>query len=157
MPDHDGSEEGVETHGEGLRIEVPLRAVPKQSFRAGKYGGYQPTRVTRFKQAVAEWAWIAKQKSKWEITEDPISIRLEFRFAWPVKTKKSLKSEMRVRTTRPDLDNLEKAVIDGLHCLWPDDSYVAEKTSAKYNAPDDVIIIVVRKIDEDKRLAPICE
>jgi len=157
MPDHDGSEEVIGLDGEGLRIEVPLRAVPKQSFRAGKYGGYQPARVTRFKAAVAEWAWVAKQKSKWEVTEDPVSIQLEFYFAWPVKTKKSLKEEVRIRTARPDLDNLEKAVIDGLHCLWPDDSYVSEKTSAKYNGPDDVIIITVRKIDEDKRLASICD
>ena len=139
--------------GEGLRFEVPLRPVPKQSFRFSKRGGYQPARITKFKKAVAQYACVAKQQSKWVVNEVPVLLRLEFHFAWPTNTKKAIKQTTAHRQARPDLDNLEKAVVDGMDCLWPDDSYVAAKVSSKFNSPENKIIIIVEKIDETKRLA----
>jgi Holliday junction resolvase RusA-like endonuclease len=64
--------------------------------------------------------------------EGPVKIFIEWRFG----LKKCRKVEW--KTTRPDLDNLEKSCLDCLSAcqFWKDDSQVVVKTSVKTQAPD---------------------
>lgn len=55
-------------------------------------------------------------------------------------------------TTRPDLDNLEKGVLDTLTRLrfWTDDALIARKHTTKAWGPEPFLAIVVKTIAETK-------
>ena len=116
-----------------VRIEffIPVRPVPKQSFRVSKYGGYQPKRVTDFRKLATTIAKDAATRSGWKTAEGPVLIRLMFRFRCPSSARKAEKVIERWHTKRPDLDNLEKSIIDGIACLMGDDSQVCMKITSK--------------------------
>ena len=89
-----------------------------------------------------EWKWrvgmMTKQTatSYWEPTNDPIALRVRFYLPRPKKhfyTTKKRFGELRddaprFCTTKPDIDNYVKAVMDAItqtHAVWKDDSQVA--------------------------------
>ena len=99
--------------GENYSFFVGGQPVPKQSFRKTKTGGYTDPRVTAWEQIVG---YNAK-----EIIKDPlkgtVSVRMYFYLA-----------DNRV----VDLDNLSKAVLDGLKGIaFGDDSKVTRLLLAK--------------------------
>ena len=59
----------------------------------------------------------------------PVSLFVAFNFGTDVK-----KQVLKAKTTRPDLDNMEKALIDGLTDagIWADDSQIADKHTTKH-------------------------
>lgn len=114
---------------------VPGRPIAKQSFRVGRHGGYQPKRVTDFKKLARIVAQAAAKKHNWVSTDGPLHLELIFRFRCPKSAKKAEKATERWNTKRPDLDNIEKSITDGLCDLMGDDSQVCSKTSRKTIAP----------------------
>jgi Holliday junction resolvase RusA-like endonuclease len=93
---------------------VPGRPVPKQSYRASKFGGYQPKRVTDFKKVAQLIADHAAIRQSWERADGPVLLRLQFRFRCPTGARKADKQKCRWRISRPDLDNLQKSIIDSI-------------------------------------------
>ena len=65
------------------------------------------------------------------MAEGPLLLRLTFRFRCPASAKKKEKEIERWHTKRPDLDNLEKSITDGIACLMGDDSQICTKVSKK--------------------------
>ena len=125
---------------------LPHRAIPKQSFRASRFGGYQPKRVTDFKKTVALHAKQAARDGGWDGSSGPLGLTLLFRFRCPKSAKKDERSRTRWHIKRPDLDNIEKAVTDGLACLMVDDSQVCSKRSdkviVKENEEEGILVIL---------------
>ena len=75
--------------------------------------------------------------------ESPIEGPIEIKIIWRYKAKKA---EWKV--TRPDLDNMEKLLLDAMTEMgfWKDDSQVCMKATAKTWSKDSGIDIEVREI-----------
>jgi len=99
------------------------KARPRVVRKGGRTWSYTPKRVATWEKLVKEEA----QKHCTEPIEGPVAVTIGFY----MKRPKSRRRENYVATT-PDLDNLEKAVMDGLNGVaYVDDKLVVVKSSAK--------------------------
>jgi Holliday junction resolvase RusA-like endonuclease len=110
-----------------VSFEVEGDPVPKARPRTVRKGGrtwsYTPKKVTVWEKQIREEA----EKHFDEPFECPVALTLSFYLNRP----KSRRKENYVVTT-PDLDNLEKAMLDGLNeVAYADDKLVVVKSSAK--------------------------
>jgi len=108
-------------------FEVSGDPVPKARARTVRKGGrtwsFTPKRVAAWERTIREEA--AKHFD--EPMEGPVMISLVFHMARP----RSRRKEVYVSTT-PDLDNLEKAVLDALNGVaYEDDRFVVAKNAQK--------------------------
>lgn len=82
-----------------------------------------------------------------EPMEGPLSLTVTWFFPYRKSEKKSLVREEKIipHTVRPDLDNLEKSLIDTLTKLqfWRDDAQVCAKLTKKYWAPKGKIYLKI--------------
>jgi Holliday junction resolvase RusA-like endonuclease len=128
---------------EMIHFVVPVKPVaqPRHSVtaRGGFVKHYIPSShpVHAYRQAIIAEAM--KHRKRGPI-EGPV--RLECVFAF----KKTGRNRRGWRIARPDLDNLEKAVMDALTeaGIWLDDSQVAEKASGKIDSASDCVSIKVQ-------------
>ena len=111
------------------------RPIPKQSARIGKHGGYQPKRIQKYAEKVRIYCIQALSEGRWKVAERPVKVTMDFCFPWPSNTKKALVDKRVLRIKRPDLDNLAKAILDGMDALWIDDAQVADLVVRKLNVP----------------------
>ena len=117
-----------------VTFEVEGKPVPKARARV----------VTRGKR---RFAFTPKKVKAWEtIVKEEAKKHFEMPFAWPVMVTltfylhrpKTRRLDVWVSTT-PDLDNLEKSVLDGLNeVAYTDDKLVVLKTSSKKYVTDGV-------------------
>jgi Holliday junction resolvase RusA-like endonuclease len=98
-------------------------------------GGYQPARVTNFEKGARRLAKQAAAESGWTQQDGPLQLTLVFHFRCPKADKagkrKHLSKQRRWRISRPDLDNLEKCITDGLKDLMVDDAQICRKITEK--------------------------
>jgi Holliday junction resolvase RusA-like endonuclease len=111
-----------------VSFDVAGDPVPKARPRVVRKGGrtwsYTPKRVTKWEKKVREEA----EKYFSEPIDGPVALTIGFYLSRP----KSRKKENYVPVT-PDLDNLEKAILDGLNeVAYEDDKLVVVKSSAKF-------------------------
>ena len=134
------------------RFGFPIRAVPKQSFRAANGHGYQPKKVVDFKrtlQLMLRAQLKMQNKPICEPLSGAVKVCIEFVFQCPKNRLKSLSAEIPKlhKDTRPDLDNLCKAVWDAFNgIVWQDDSQVAILITAKWYGKQDEIIVIVEDL-----------
>jgi len=99
------------------------KARPRTVRKGGKTWSYTPKRVAQWEDAIREEAL----KFFDEPFNGPIALSLTFY----IKRPKSRRKENFVVTT-PDIDNLEKAVLDSLNeVAYLDDKFVVVKNSVK--------------------------
>ena len=124
------------------------KAQPRPRFSRNGHA-YDPGSADEWKDAVANAATralILAQPQIKEAIQTPVALRLEFYMPRPKSHFR--KGEIRViyqtekgfsHVIKPDLDNLEKAVMDALTTagIWKDDSQVCSKKSAKFYANGD--------------------
>lgn len=100
----------------------------------GKGGRLFPQRRnTRYLDTVALFAQAEKVKRKWKTSKNPISL-------WVVEYRKRPKSKKKAMypTTRPDVDNWAKGVLDALQFIaYENDSQVVELRLNKLYTEDD--------------------
>lgn len=94
-----------------LSFFVPGQAVPKQSFRKTKTGGFIPKRVTDWQDTVSWKAREAMQRAAVDLADgEPLRVEIEFYL-----------KDCRI----VDLDNLSKSVLDGMKgIVFSDDRWV---------------------------------
>ena len=94
-------------------ITIPGEPVAKERPRRGKNGSwYTPTKTRDYEQLVG-WIW---KETRIKPLTGPVSVRLDF---W-------------IGGRDKDLDNLVKAVLDGLNGVaWEDDSQIVSITATK--------------------------
>ena len=112
---------------EKISFQVKGQPIPKARARTIRKGGktwsFTPKRVTKWEQMIQEEA----KKHFLEPLDGPLALTLIFY----LKRPKSRRKDTYVSTT-PDLDNLEKAVLDGLSDVaYIDDRLVVAKNSIK--------------------------
>ena len=114
-----------------LEFRVPGKPVAKQRPRMTRYGAvYTPSETVRFEKLVARSAISAGARP----LMGPVSVELETVFPIPKSWTKARKAaaDGKPHTSRPDLDNLVKSVLDGLNGVaFADDSQVHSVSSRK--------------------------
>ena len=119
-------------------LEINARPIPKQRPRLSKFAVYTPKKTADYEKLIAyEW----KRRYKNLILKGAVKLDLLFCF----KKAKSCKKDY--HTQRPDLDNLEKAILDGLNkTAFVDDCQVVEMKSQKVFSDVDKILITVTEL-----------
>lgn len=121
-------------------IKINTRPFPKERPRLCQNGiVYTPKKTADYENLIAyEW----KKKYKNLILKGAVKLDLVFVF----KKAKSCKKDY--HTQRPDLDNLEKAILDGLNKVaFVDDCQVVELNSKKVFSDTDKILITVTELN----------
>lgn len=109
------------------------QARPRAFIRGGKAAVYNPSTAEYWKQAV----FLEAHKHAGSMFDFPVTLKLAFFFKRPkshLRKSGEIKKDAPWRhTQRPDLDNLEKAVMDAMTSsgIWIDDAQVCEKFSSK--------------------------
>jgi endodeoxyribonuclease rusA len=119
-------------------IEINARPIPKARPRLSKFAVYTPKKTADYEKLIAyEW----KRRYKNLILKNAVKLDLLFCF----KKAKSCKKDY--HTQRPDIDNLEKAILDGLNkTAFVDDCQVVEMKSQKVFSDVDKIVITVTEL-----------
>lgn len=119
-------------------LEINTRPIPKQRPRLSKFAVYTPKKTADYEKLIAyEW----KRRYKNLILKGAVKLDLLFCF----KKAKSCKKDY--HTQRPDIDNLEKAILDGLNkTAFVDDCQVVEMKSQKVFSDTDKILITVTEL-----------
>ena len=131
---------------EVLGDPVP-KARPRTVRKGGRTWSYTPKKVTVWEKQIREEA----ERHFDEPFECPVALTLRFYLSRP----KSRRKENFVVTT-PDLDNLEKALLDGLNeVAYSDDRLVVVKSSVKmYVRPGEAprVSVVVAPLGNQLRI-----
>ena len=119
-------------------LEINARPIPKARPRLSKFAVYTPKKTADYEKLIAyEW----KRRYKNLILKGAVKLDLLFCF----KKAKSCKKDY--HTQRPDIDNLEKAILDGLNkTAFVDDCQVVEMKSQKVFSDVDKIVITVTEL-----------
>lgn len=111
---------------------VPVAKGRPRAFKMhnGGIGTYTPDKTVAWEQKVRAYACEVKPATPFDI---PLSVSLQFILPRP----KSCPKHRIHPITKPDLDNLEKAVMDAMNGLiYVDDSRICLKTSLKGYSED---------------------
>lgn len=120
-------------------LEINIRPIPKARPRLSKFAIYTPKKTADYEKLISfEW----KRRYKDLILKKAVKLDLLFCF----KKAKSCKKDY--HTQRPDIDNLEKAILDGLNkTAFEDDCQVVEMKSKKVFSDTDKILITVTEME----------
>ena len=128
-----------------ISLKIPLRPTPKGRPRTAVRGGraviYTPETTAKFEKAVAQYARLQVQN----MLTGPLTAILEFHFIPPKSWSKKKKSAAFDHAIKPDLDNLEKSVLDALEGIcFENDSQICRKSSSKrYGSTDQIIVTIL--------------
>lgn len=124
-----------------IAFAFPFEPVAKgrPRFRTcGKYvQAYTPGKTKKFEKQIGEYYKTAAGGRKFDAAT-PIVVSIMFGMKVPISLTKKAKADMlegrRQHIVKPDLDNLVKAVLDGLNGIaWHDDAQIVElHISKKY-------------------------
>jgi len=126
-------------------IFIPIRPRPKQSVRKGKYGFYQPKDLVEYIESLRTHI-----KSQWtsKPLEGAVGFEVIFIFPYPKSYPTSKRRLWEFSCKRPDIENLEKPLMDALkNLVYKDDSQVCYKKAFKVYSNFSGILVKVFKVD----------
>ena len=125
-----------------IKFFVPGDPKSRQSVTVGKGG------KAFFHRSGPAQAWkdrvhaVALQHRPERPLECPVHVELTFQFGRPKKKVGPYKP------TRPDLDNLEKPLMDAMNgVIYQDDALVVSKTVQKVYATEPGCFVIIRRVD----------
>lgn len=137
----------------GVDIEILLRPVPKERAKIvrmtnGGMSSFTPTRTKVFTELVRGLSEIV-MAGRPPVT-GPVEFEFEFDMpvpdGWPKWRKAAALEGLLSPTARPDLDNLEKAVLDAFNeILFVDDALVAKRDAIKKFGPTPRILVRMKR------------
>jgi Holliday junction resolvase RusA-like endonuclease len=136
-----------------LKFTINAKAVPKARPRMNKFGSvYTPKKTRDFEQLVAHHAYQYMISNDCKLFENAVEAILVIAKKYPQKWSKEKKEQAMngnvYWTSKPDIDNLEKSVLDGLNGIcWLDDSQVVKTQCEKIYSDKDFIKIELRQLD----------
>lgn len=103
-----------------MKIFIPIKPMPAPRPRVTRNGTYNDPKYTNYKKAIALYCQI-----HFGVSEKPIAMHLIFLFDIPKSWSKQKKQDAIWHTSRPDIDNLQKGVMDSLNGIaYVDDAQV---------------------------------
>jgi Holliday junction resolvase RusA-like endonuclease len=126
------------------QFEVPGRPRAKQSARAARTASgvrfFQPPDVTNYHGRVSA---LARQAIPAPIA-GAVHLRLSIVLRTPASWSKKRRAFLNHATTRPDVDNATKAIMDGLNGVaWVDDKQVVDLRVEKHYGNRDAVVVTV--------------
>ena len=130
-----------------IQLKFEIKPMAKQSFRTTRTGNkYLDASVIKYRKAIRNMAIAQMRNQKAEKIEGAVNMNIIFAFRRP----KSLSKKERTvpKTTKPDIDNLTKAILDALNGIaWNDDAQIAEISARKVWSKQNQIKIEIWEIE----------
>ena len=125
-----------------MKIFIPGEPIAQPRVKVSTRGGFARAYVDAkhpihaYKQAIR----LAYVNAGGELLEGPVSVRIVCWFERPKSHSKKRRQQQEPKTTKPDLDNVGKAILDALNEIaYNDDGQVCRLTVEKwYVGPYDV-------------------
>jgi Holliday junction resolvase RusA-like endonuclease len=116
---------------------TPVAKGRPKFFRRGNFvGTYTPKKTENFENNIFSYAASYARQNSVLPSEGPVSIDVKFFMPRP-KSHSKRQREILWHTSRPDKDNLVKAVLDGINgVFFKDDSQVCKESSEKLYAAE---------------------
>lgn len=130
-----------------MTYTMTVNTTPVPKGRPRFYGGHAvtPEKTRRYEKLIRDsWTYGIVQG-------DALKISMAFAFPPPTSLSKRKQDAMiyMLRTKKPDLDNLVKAVLDALNGVaFDDDSKVAEIFAQKLYAPEPYVEVKISSYDQ---------
>lgn len=124
---------------------VPGQPVAKGRPRFGKGRVYTPEKTSNYEKLIRQVSWINFRKP----FDGPIRVEIIATFEVPKSLSKKRAAERmhRHHTQKPDADNVQKAILDGMAGIaFHDDSQVAEKEIKKFWGLEGKVLVRVRRL-----------
>lgn len=110
-----------------MKIFIPIKPMPAPRPRVTRNGTYNDPKYTNYKKAIALYC-----QRIFGVSEKPIAMHLIFLFDIPKSWSKTKKDSAIWHTSRPDIDNLQKGVMDSLNGIaYVDDAQVCYLSAKK--------------------------
>lgn len=125
-----------------IEIRIPIKPIAKARARSSRSGHfYTPKRTSDYEEAIA---WYVRKAYDGEPFDVPLSVSFVFCFKHSKKRGP--------HTSRPDQDNLVKAVSDACNgILWDDDCLIAHANVLKVWDDEDFVSITVNELETKKK------
>ena len=136
-----------------ITIAIPGAPYGKGRPRVGKIGQharlFTPEKTVAYEGLVAHCGALAMRGLP--LLEGALEVVMDIRMvvpqSWSEKRKRQALADEIVPTTKPDVDNVVKAVFDGLNgVVWPDDVQVARLTVEKRYSTSPGVYLTVERI-----------
>jgi Holliday junction resolvase RusA-like endonuclease len=120
---------------------------PRFAMVNGKPITFTPSKTRNFEAVVS---LIARQQAPETPLEGPLAVDIFFAFTVPKSRAKKKTQAQRYKDTKPDIDNLIKAVLDGLNTagIWRDDAQIAILRAAKTWSESPRTVVTIRPVYE---------
>lgn len=137
-----------------IQFVVPGQPVAKGRPKAARKGNhltiYTPKKTVNYESLVAYAASIAMAGKN--LMLKPIYLELDVRLpipaSWSATRKRKAADGLIAATKKPDLDNLEKSIKDGMNgVVWRDDSLVVKVAKNKRYAETPGVVVIVRELE----------
>lgn len=117
-----------------MTFHIPGPPVPKARARVVNNHAYTPQRTADYERAVQSWYKLAARGA--QPLSAPCAVAMVFRFPIPASARrKTMPDKIKPgdpHTSKPDVDNLCKAILDALNGLaFADDALVVSLTARK--------------------------
>ena len=129
-----------------IKLEFDVKPMAKQSFRTTRTGQkYLDASVIKYRKAIRNMAIAQMRNQKAEKIEGAVNMNIIYAFRRPQSLSKKERNEIDngkivPKTTKPDIDNLTKAILDALNgIVWKDDAQVTQINIQKvWSAKDQI-------------------
>lgn len=137
------------------KFTIPGPAVPQGrpifTIRGGRRWAVDPPRSREYKAKVRVYA---QKDGRMEPIAGPVILRIqEYRAipkSWNKSKQAAARSQCLLPTTRPDMDNIEKSVMDALNGIaWNDDAQVVQKFAMKVYSDDPRVVVEIEEAAPD--------
>jgi Holliday junction resolvase RusA-like endonuclease len=131
-------------------LRIPIEPVPKGRPRFTRFGKvYTPPKTHNYEKVIGEYWKQATRGFKFE-REQAVCVNVVFGLPIPKSTSKHKKEDMLNDTIKhikkPDVDNLLKAVLDGLNGIaWADDSQVIRVCASKIYSTEPYVYLYIHE------------
>ena len=111
-----------------IKLTIDLEPKPKQRPKVGRRRAYTPAQTARYEAAI--------NRAAAHLIPMEGALSLEVLVVFPrLRSTPKREAARQIKATRPDLDNLLKALKDGLQGrAYNDDAQIAEVTASKVHA-----------------------
>jgi len=131
-----------------IQLKFDIKPMAKQSFRTTRTGNkYLDASVIKYRKAIRNMAIAQMRNQKAERIEGAVNMNIIYAFRRPKSLSKKERNEIDggktvPKTTKPDIDNLVKAILDALNgIVWQDDAQVTQINIQKiWSAKDQIEI-----------------